>query len=107
MCVDAAGNIERPVDARVKVDSSGRGNQKGPYVFHGQFHTGLSTLRPINFEWTNVGQCYTLLSMQKKLTAVRLKPGQLQRLREIAVREDLPISWLIRKAIDEFLKRKK
>jgi predicted transcriptional regulator len=45
--------------------------------------------------------------MQKKLTAVRLKPGQLQRLREIAVREDLPISWLIRKAIDEFLKRKK
>jgi predicted transcriptional regulator len=45
--------------------------------------------------------------MVKKLTAVRLKPEQLKKLEKIAVREDLPISWLIRKAIDEFLKRKK
>ena len=45
--------------------------------------------------------------MAKKLTAVRLKPEQLKKLEKIAVREDLPISWLIRKAIDEFLKRKK
>jgi predicted transcriptional regulator len=45
--------------------------------------------------------------MRKKLTAVRLKPEQLRKLEKIAVREDLPISWLIRKAIDEFLKRRK
>ena len=45
--------------------------------------------------------------MRKKLTAVRLKPEQLQKLEKIAAGEDLPVSWLIRKAIDEFLKRKK
>jgi predicted transcriptional regulator len=45
--------------------------------------------------------------MAKKLTAVRLKPEQVKKLERIAVREDLPVSWLIRKAIDEFLKRKK
>jgi predicted transcriptional regulator len=45
--------------------------------------------------------------MRKKLTAVRLKPEQLRKLAKIAVREDVPISWLIRKAIDEFLKRRK
>jgi predicted transcriptional regulator len=45
--------------------------------------------------------------MQKKLTAVRLKPEQLKKLAKIAVREDLSISWLIRKAIDEFLKHHK
>jgi predicted transcriptional regulator len=45
--------------------------------------------------------------MRKKLMAVRLKPEQLQKLAKIAVREDVPISWLIRKAIDEFLKRRK
>jgi hypothetical protein len=28
-------------------------------------------------------------------------------LEKISVREDLPVSWLIRKAIDEFLKRQK
>jgi predicted transcriptional regulator len=45
--------------------------------------------------------------MRKKLTAVRLKPAQLQKLATIAVREDVPISWLIRRAIDEFLKHEK
>jgi predicted transcriptional regulator len=45
--------------------------------------------------------------MRKKLTAIRLKPEQLQKLEKIAVREDVPVSWLIRRAIDEFLKRKK
>jgi len=45
--------------------------------------------------------------MAKKLTAVRLKPEQLKKLERIAVREDLPISWLIRRAIDEYLKRHK
>jgi len=45
--------------------------------------------------------------VQKKLTAVRLKPEQIERLEKIALREDVPVSWLIRKAIDEFLKRQK
>jgi predicted transcriptional regulator len=45
--------------------------------------------------------------VKKKLTAVRLKPEQLEKLGKISVREDLPVSWLIRKAIDEFLKRQK
>jgi predicted transcriptional regulator len=45
--------------------------------------------------------------MRKKLTAIRLKPEQLRKLTKIAAREDVPVSWLIRKAIDEFLKRKK
>jgi len=45
--------------------------------------------------------------VRKKLTAIRLKPEQLQKLAKIAVREDIPVSWLIRRAIDEFLKRKK
>jgi predicted transcriptional regulator len=45
--------------------------------------------------------------MRKKLTAIRLKPEQLKKLGTIAAREDVPVSWLIRKAIDEFLKRKK
>jgi predicted transcriptional regulator len=44
--------------------------------------------------------------MRKKLTAIRLKPEQVKKLAKIAVREDVPVSWLIRKAIDEFLKRK-
>jgi predicted transcriptional regulator len=45
--------------------------------------------------------------MRKKLTAIRLKPEQVRKLNKIATREDVPVSWLIRKAIDEFLKRKK
>jgi len=45
--------------------------------------------------------------MRKKLTAIRLKPEQVQKLDKIARREDVPVSWLIRRAIDEFLKRKK
>ena len=39
--------------------------------------------------------------------AVRLKPEQIKKLAKIASREDVPVSWLIRRAIDEFLKRKK
>ena len=55
-------------------------------------------------------KCNTVLytiGVRKKLIAVRLKPEQLKKLERIAVRDDLPISWLIRKAIDEFLKRQK
>jgi predicted transcriptional regulator len=45
--------------------------------------------------------------VRKKLTAIRLKPEQIKKLDKIARREDLSVSWLIRRAIDEFLKRKK
>ena len=45
--------------------------------------------------------------MRKKLIAVRLKPEQIKKLEKIAVQDDVPVSWLIRRAIDEFLKRKK
>jgi predicted transcriptional regulator len=45
--------------------------------------------------------------VRKKLTAIRLKPEQLQKLEKLSVREEVSVSWLIRKAIDEFLKRKK
>jgi len=48
-----------------------------------------------------------MCNVRKKLTAVRLKPEQLEKLEKISVREDLPVSWLIRRAIDEFLKRQK
>jgi predicted transcriptional regulator len=41
------------------------------------------------------------------LTSIRLKPEQMQKLEKIAAKEDLPVSWLIRKAIDEYLKRRK
>jgi predicted transcriptional regulator len=46
-------------------------------------------------------------NVRKTLAAVRLKPEQLKKLQQISVREDLPVSWLIRKAIDEYLKRQK
>jgi predicted transcriptional regulator len=45
--------------------------------------------------------------VRKKLTAIRLKPEQVEKLEKLSVQEDVPVSWLIRKAIDEFLKRKK
>jgi predicted transcriptional regulator len=45
--------------------------------------------------------------VRKKLTAIRLKPEQVKKLERLAVREDVPVSWLIRKAIDEFLKHHK
>lgn len=45
--------------------------------------------------------------MRKKLTAIRLKPEQVEKLEKLSVRQDVPVSWLIRKAIDEFLKRQK
>jgi hypothetical protein len=56
---------------------------------------------------TNAIQCYTLLYVRKKLTAIRLKPEQIAKLEKIARRDDVPVSWLIRRAIDEFLKRQK
>ena len=60
--------------------------------------------RAISFE---CGLPYTLRYVRKKLTAIRLKPEQVEKLEKTAVKEDLPVSWLIRRAIDEFLKRRK
>jgi predicted transcriptional regulator len=45
--------------------------------------------------------------VRKKLTAIRLKPEQVEKLAKLSARQDVPVSWLIRKAIDEFLKRQK
>jgi predicted transcriptional regulator len=45
--------------------------------------------------------------VRKTLTSIRLKPEQMKKLEKIAAKEDVPVSWLIRKAIDEFLKRRK
>jgi len=47
--------------------------------------------------------CY----VRRIFTAIRLKPEQIASLEKIAAREDVPVPWLIRKAIDEFLKRQK
>jgi predicted transcriptional regulator len=52
-----------------------------------------------------VEPCYTVLYVKRTLTAIRLDPDQLKALSKIGQREDRPISWLIRKAIDEFLER--
>lgn len=52
-------------------------------------------------------RCNTLRYVRKTLTSIRLKPGQRRKLEKIALKEDLPVSWLIRRAIDEFLKRRK
>jgi Ribbon-helix-helix domain len=53
---------------------------------------------------------YSVIGMwyvRKKLTAIRLKLEQVEKLEKISVREDMHVSWLIRKAIDEFLKRQR
>ena len=45
--------------------------------------------------------------MAKTLTAIRLEPKQLAGLEKIAKRKDRAVSYLIRKAIDEYIKREK
>ena len=45
--------------------------------------------------------------MAKTLTAIRLEPKQLTRLEKIAKREDRAVSYIIRKAIDDYIKREK
>lgn len=45
--------------------------------------------------------------MAKTLTAIRLEPRQLAELEKIAKREDRVVSYLIRKAIDEYVARHK
>lgn len=45
--------------------------------------------------------------MAKEITAIRLEPKQLAELEKIAKREDRAVSYIIRKAIDEYIKREK
>jgi predicted transcriptional regulator len=45
--------------------------------------------------------------MENKLVALRISSGQVKALKKIALRDDRSVSWLIRKAIEEFLKKKK
>jgi len=45
--------------------------------------------------------------MAKTLTAVRLEPKQLAELEKIAKRQDRPIAYIIRKAIDEYVRKVK
>jgi len=42
------------------------------------------------------------MNVKKQLTAIRLKPEQIEKLERIAAREDVPVSWLIRKAMMSF-----
>jgi len=43
----------------------------------------------------------------KKLTALRLEPKQLKELSKIGKRLDRTTSYLIRRAVDEFIKKEK
>jgi predicted transcriptional regulator len=45
--------------------------------------------------------------MVKKLTAIRLDPKQIVQLERIAKREDRAVSYIIRKAIDEYIRKDK
>ena len=44
--------------------------------------------------------------MEKVVTA-RLGEGSYQRLKELSRREDRSVSWIIRRAVEEFIKRPK
>lgn len=43
--------------------------------------------------------------MPKKLVALRLDPKQLRELERIAKRDDRAVSYIIRKAIDEYIRK--
>jgi predicted transcriptional regulator len=45
--------------------------------------------------------------VKKKLIAIRIDEGQAKALAAISRREDRSVSWLIRKAVNEFLKKQK
>ena len=50
---------------------------------------------------------YYARCMAKTLTAIRLEPKRIAELEKIAKREDRAVSYLIRKAIDEYVARHK
>jgi len=43
--------------------------------------------------------------MRKTLTAIRLEPGQIERLEKAGARLDRSVSYLIRQAVEAFLKK--
>jgi predicted transcriptional regulator len=45
--------------------------------------------------------------MARTLTAIRLDPKQLRELERIAKRDDRAVSYVIRKAIDEYIRKDK
>jgi predicted transcriptional regulator len=49
--------------------------------------------------------CNTLRYIKEKLTSLRIPGKQYEALERIAKRDDRSIAWLIRKAIEEFVKR--
>jgi hypothetical protein len=51
-------------------------------------------------------KCYTLFYMRRTLTALRIEQTLLDRLGKIAQTEDRSVSYLIRQAVEEFLKRR-
>jgi predicted transcriptional regulator len=51
-------------------------------------------------------KCYTLFYMRRTLTAIRIEQPLLDKLGKIAQSEDRSVSYIIREAIREFLKRR-
>jgi predicted transcriptional regulator len=45
------------------------------------------------------------MAEKDKMTAIRLEAAQYKRLQAIGEDLDRPVSWLIRKAVDEFIER--
>jgi len=45
--------------------------------------------------------------MIKKITSIRFDDETLEKLSEIAMKQDRTISWLVRKAVQEFIKKNK
>jgi hypothetical protein len=56
--------------------------------------------------WRMPQKCYTLFYMRRTLTALRVEQTQLDKLAKIGQKEDRSVSYLIRQAIEEFLKRR-
>lgn len=42
-----------------------------------------------------------------KMISLRIKEQQLRKLAEIGKQQDRPVSWLIRKAVDDFIERQR
>jgi hypothetical protein len=59
------------------------------------------------FRLTVFLHCITIAYMKDKLTTVRLTAEQTRNLERIGARDDRSISWLIRKAVDDLVRRDK
>jgi predicted transcriptional regulator len=45
------------------------------------------------------------MANKDKMSAIRLESDQYKRLQELGELQDRPVSWLIRKAVEEFLQK--